>query len=97
MEIFKKAIRKASINNSVRSIREVLKEFFERSDEEIEDFQGSLDDLVLTQATRVLRKRKTCITPEAMEEFNRLVELVKSLEEVKNDKDVLCRATNPGK
>ena len=99
MEIFKKAIRKASISNSVHSIKEVLEEFLERSDEAIEEFHGRLDELILTQAVRVLRERKTCITPEAMEEFNRLVELVKSLEEVKENvnKDLLCRTASAGK
>ena len=100
MEIFKKAIRKASISNSIRSIKEVLEEFMERSDEEIEEFHGQMDELILTQAIKVLRKRKACITPEAMDEFNRLVELVKSLEEeVKENghKDLLCRAGNTAK
>ena len=100
MEIFKKAIRKASISNSICSIKEVLEEFMERSEEEIEEFHGRLDELILTQAIKVLRKRKACITPEAMEEFNRLTELVKSLpEEVKENvnKDLLCRTASAGK
>jgi len=97
MEVLKKAIRKASIGNEVHSIKEVLEEFLERSDEEIEDFNGCLDELILAQAIRILRKRNACITPEAMEEFNLMVELVKSLKEVKDDKDVLRRSVNPGK
>ena len=99
MEILKKAVRKASISNAVRSIREILEGFFEDSDEAIEDFSGSLDDLILAQAVRVLRKKKACVKPETMEEFNRLVELVKSLEEVKENehKQVFCRAVSPGK
>ena len=97
MEVLKKAIRKASISNEVHSIKEVLEDFLERSDEAIEEFHGRLDELILIQAVKVLRKRKACITPEAMEEFNLMVELVKSLKEVKDDKDVLRRATNTGK
>ena len=97
MEVLKKAIRKASTNNEIRSIKEVLEDFLERSDEAIEEFEGSVEELILIQAVKVLRKRKVCITPEAMEDFNLMIELVKSLKEVKDDKDVLCRAANPRK
>ena len=97
MKIFKQIIRKVAIANSVHSVKDVLKDFIERSDEAIEDFSGKLEDLILAQAVRVLRQKKTCITPEAIEESGNLAELVKSLEEVKNDKDVLCRAGNTRK
>jgi hypothetical protein len=99
MEILKKAVRKASVNNSMHTIREVLEEFLESADGDLDDFNGRFDELILAQAIRVLRKKNACITPEAMDEFNRLVELVKSLEEVKENgnKDLLCRAGNPAK
>jgi hypothetical protein len=100
MELLKKVIRKVSFSGSTRSIKEVLEEFVKRSDEEIEDFSGKLDELILAQAVRVLRKKKVCITPEAINEFDGLTELVKSLKEVKENvsKDLSCRtAASPGK
>lgn len=99
MEILKKAIRKAAIGSSIRSVKEILDEFIERSDEEIADFSGSVADLVLAQSVRILREKKACGGPETIEEFNLLIELVKSLEEVKEDehKQVFCRTTSPRK
>ena len=99
MEILKKTVRQAAISNSVKSIREVLEEFLDRSEDDLEDFYGKFDELVLTQAVKVLRQRKACVAPETIEEFNNLIELIKSLEEVREyaNKDILCRTAHPGK
>lgn len=98
MELLKKAIRKSSINNSVHTVKDILEEFVERSDQEIQDFSGTLNELVLSQAVRILREKKSCGGPETAEEFDLLIEMVKSLKEVKDaSKDVFYRAGNPAK
>ena len=100
MKALKQALRKVSIIQGLSSIKEILQEYVERSKESLEWFEGTFDDLILAQAVKVLRKQNTTIgRPQELNNFNGLVNLIKSIKEVKDNvsKDLLCRRENPGK
>ena len=102
MIIIKEAVRRASYKQNLLSVKDVLKKYIQRSDEELESFSGTFDELMLTQTVRVLRKEKCCIGgPQITEEFVELIKVVKSItpiKEVENvSKNVLRRTRNPRK
>lgn len=99
MKELKEALKSAAIKQSLSPVRELLKDCMELNETGLEEFKGTVDELVLVQAIGVLRKRNIAIgEPQDIENFKSLVNLVKSTKEVeKDDKDLLCGARNTGK